>query len=68
MDDAEKLSLEVIGRFVAASEDIWFEAEDRRVASVPVIFIFNNAEGAPGPSPLGTGEVRFTFRIRRIHN
>jgi hypothetical protein len=30
MDDAEKLSLESIGRFVTASEDIRFEAEDRQ--------------------------------------
>jgi hypothetical protein len=30
MDDAEKLSLEAIGRFVAASEEIRFEAEDRQ--------------------------------------
>ena len=29
MDDAEKLSLEAIGRFVAASEEIRFEAKDR---------------------------------------
>ena len=30
MDDAEKLSLESIGQFVAASEEIGFEAEDRQ--------------------------------------
>ena len=30
MDDAEKLSLEAIGRFVAASEEIRFEAKDRQ--------------------------------------
>jgi hypothetical protein len=30
MDDAEKLSLEAIGRFVLASEDLWFEAQDRQ--------------------------------------
>ena len=30
MDEAEKLSLEAIGRFVAASEEIRFEAEDRQ--------------------------------------
>jgi transposase InsO family protein len=30
MDDAEKLSLESIGLFVAASEEIGFEAEDRQ--------------------------------------
>src|SRR5271157_1398174 len=30
MDDAEKLSLEAIGRFVAASEEIRFEAENRQ--------------------------------------
>jgi len=30
MDEAEKLSLEAIGRFVAASEEVRFEAEDRR--------------------------------------
>ena len=30
MDDAEKLSLELIGRFVTASEDIRFEANDRQ--------------------------------------
>ena len=30
MDDAEKLSLEAIGRFVAASEGIRFEAEGRQ--------------------------------------
>ena len=30
MDDAEKLSLEAIGRFVEASEEIRFEAEDRQ--------------------------------------
>jgi hypothetical protein len=30
MDDAEKLSLEGIGRFVEASEEIRFETEDRR--------------------------------------
>jgi transposase InsO family protein len=30
MNDAEKLSLESIGRFVTASEDIRFEAEDRQ--------------------------------------
>ena len=29
MDDAEKLSLKAIGRFVAASEELRFEAEDR---------------------------------------
>jgi hypothetical protein len=29
MDDAEKLSLEALGRFVAASEEIRFEAQDR---------------------------------------
>jgi hypothetical protein len=29
MDDAEKLSLEGIGRFVEASEEIRFEAADR---------------------------------------
>ena len=29
MDDAEKLSLEATGRFVEASEEIRFEAEDR---------------------------------------
>ena len=29
MDDAERLSLEAIGRFVEASEEIRFEAEDR---------------------------------------
>jgi hypothetical protein len=28
--DAEKLSLESIGRFVAASEEIRFEAQDRQ--------------------------------------
>jgi len=41
MDDAEKLSLEAIGRFVAASEEVRFEAEDRQqlygwVERVPV--------------------------------
>src|ERR1039457_4632287 len=30
MDDAEKLSLEAIGRFVVASEEVRFEAEDRQ--------------------------------------
>jgi transposase InsO family protein len=30
MDDAEKLSLEAIGRFVAASEELRFEAQDRQ--------------------------------------
>jgi hypothetical protein len=30
IDDAEKLSLESIGRFVAVSEEIRFEAQDRR--------------------------------------
>jgi hypothetical protein len=30
MDDAEKLSLEAIGQFVEASEDIRFEAQDRQ--------------------------------------
>ena len=30
MDDAEKLSLESIGQFVTASEDIRFEAQDRQ--------------------------------------
>ena len=30
MDNAEKLSLESIGLFVAASEEIGFEAEDRQ--------------------------------------
>jgi hypothetical protein len=30
MDDAEKLSLEAIGQFVTASEDIRFEAQDRQ--------------------------------------
>ena len=30
MDDAENLSLEAIGRFVEASEDIRFEAENRQ--------------------------------------
>jgi hypothetical protein len=30
IDDREKLSLEAIGRFVMASEDIRFEAEDRQ--------------------------------------
>jgi hypothetical protein len=30
MDDAEKLSLESIGRFVLASEEVRFEAEDRQ--------------------------------------
>ena len=30
MDDREKLSLEAMGRFVTASEDIWFEAQDRQ--------------------------------------
>jgi hypothetical protein len=30
MDDAEKLSLEAIGQFVTASEEIQFEAEDRK--------------------------------------
>jgi len=30
MDDAEKLSLESIGRFVLASEEVRFEATDRR--------------------------------------
>jgi len=30
MDDAEKLSLEAIGRFVEASEEIRFEAENRQ--------------------------------------
>ena len=30
MDDAEKLSLEAIGQFVSASEDIRFEAQDRQ--------------------------------------
>jgi hypothetical protein len=30
MDDREKLSLEAIGRFVAASEEIRFEAESRQ--------------------------------------
>jgi predicted DNA-binding transcriptional regulator AlpA len=29
MDRAEELSLEAIGRFVAASEELWFEAQDR---------------------------------------
>jgi hypothetical protein len=29
MDDAEKLSLEALGQFVAASEEIRFEVEDR---------------------------------------
>jgi hypothetical protein len=30
MDDAEKLSMEAIGRFVAASEELRFEAQDRQ--------------------------------------
>ena len=30
MDDQEKLSLEAIGRFVAASEEVRFEAQDRQ--------------------------------------
>jgi len=30
MDDAQKLSLEAIGRFVAASEEIRFESENRQ--------------------------------------
>ena len=30
MDGAEKLSLETIGRFVAASEEVRFEAENRQ--------------------------------------
>ena len=30
MDDAEKLSLEAIGRFIAASEDVRFVAQDRQ--------------------------------------
>ncbi len=30
LDDAEELSLEAIGRFVAGSEEIRFEAEDCR--------------------------------------
>ena len=30
MNDAEKLSLEAIGRFVTASEEVRFEAEDRQ--------------------------------------
>jgi transposase InsO family protein len=30
MDDAEKLSLEAIGQFVAASEEVRFEAQDRQ--------------------------------------
>jgi hypothetical protein len=32
------------------------ESSTRRVAPVPKI-VFNHAEGAPGPSLLGTGEV-----------
>ena len=34
MDDAEKLSLEAIGRFVAGSEDIRSEVEDLRQLDV----------------------------------
>ena len=30
MNDAEKLSLEAIGQFVAASEEVRFEAQDRQ--------------------------------------
>ena len=30
MNDAEKLSLDAIGRFVLASEEVRFEAEDRQ--------------------------------------
>jgi len=31
-----------------------------RVAPVPTTLPSHHDEGAPGPSPLGTGEVRFT--------
>jgi hypothetical protein len=37
MDDAEKLSLEAIGRFVEASEEIRFEAENRQQLYQPVV-------------------------------
>jgi hypothetical protein len=36
--------------------------EIRRVAPVPVMFS-NQVEGAPGPSPLGTGEEETNWRV-----
>jgi len=60
LDEMEKYAQARIGgNAVAQTTGAWavakFEHDSRRVATVPVRFP-NHTEGAPGPSPLGTGE------------